>query len=351
MKIFAAMKFLPADLRSVLDEIKAAIDGRATADRAAIANRDAIAAGKLRIAELEAVLAERDAEAVKAEARAAADADMKADATKAAKAADKANGELVDTRRAHERRIAAVEHLSAEAREIDATIADLKKRLSTAMTGYRKHIRAALNEDLLEACAPLIPVIQAALAVDAQIPDGGLARDWLDCAKLISPVDYRSDHLSHHVRVHGTDLLASQEALPSLPVGAMTAVQEIAMVSAALKQHRPYQLPKSTQPDAPKRTEFEQRKFEKGGQEAADQQRRWDQEEEQRAARRNEPPKGHSWVIHEPGARAAPLASQSRARAAATPADLGSRSLDGDVSGEYEWMNESQGANGDRGGA
>jgi len=289
MNIFDATKSVPADLRAILEDVKVALDGREVADRAAIANRDAIAAGGIRIVELEAASAVRDAEAVRAEARAAADADLKAEAVKAVKAADKANTELSDVRRAHERRIAAVEVLSADARAIDATIDDLKKRLTAAIAGYRKQILAALNEDLLEACAPLIPVIQAAMTINGQIPDGGLARDWLDCAKLISPVDYRAehDHFSHHVRVRGTDLLASQDPLPALPIGAMTVLQELAAVSAALKRHQPFTIPKLPRPQAetPQRSPSEQRRYDEG----AERIRRSEEEFDQRAERAKQP--------------------------------------------------------------
>jgi len=356
MRIFEATKSLPADLRAVLEDIKAAIDGRAAADRAAVANRDAIAAGGLRIAELETLSVERDVEAVKAEARASADADLKTEATKAAKAADKANAELADARRTHERRIGAVELLNNETRSIDAAIADLKKRLIAAMTGYRKQVRVALNEDLLEVCPALIPVIQVAMAVDAQIPDGGFARDWLDCAKLISPIDYRSDHLQHHVRVHGTDLLASQDPLPTLPISATTVLQELAAVSGALKRHKPFVPPKPSPPAAAEQPPLTKRELEERARNQAEQEAydRWDDARAARTQREQTPEERRRWTldVRYPGT-SAPAASQNRARAAASPAVLGARSLDGDgsVLDEYRWLDEAQPGSSHRGDA
>ncbi|CAB3759381.1 hypothetical protein [Paraburkholderia solisilvae] len=292
MRIYKAVSDLPVELRILLDEIKRALDSRADADRAAIANRDAIAAGELRIAELEAASKELDARAVMAEAKAAGDISLKSDAGKAAKAADKAAADLADVRRIHERRVAAVEHLHAEARAIDETISSLKKRLQTDMRAYCNQILCAANEDLIEACSPLIPVIQAVAAVNGMMPNGGLARDWLDCAKLISPVDYRSDHLSGHVRVHGTDLLAGDGSLPDLPVGAATAIQEIVSISKALSQHKNFQLPKALQPEAPPRSAADQRRYD----EQAKRIRLAEEEFDRRQERAKEPSKERGYT-------------------------------------------------------
>ncbi|WP_150123373.1 hypothetical protein [Burkholderia cenocepacia] len=299
MKIFDAAKDLPDDLRAVLDDIKDALDARANADRAAAVNRDAISVGHDRIAELEATSKALDAQAVKAEASAAANAGLRAEATKAAKAADKAASELDDARRAHERRVAAVEHLNAEARLVDESIPELKQRLQTAMGNYRKQMLAAVNEDLIKACAPLIPVIRAIAAVDAVMPNGGLAHDWLDCAKLISPVGYRSDHLHHHVRVSGTDLLATSDPLPELPTGAAIAVQEIVAVSTALRQHRAFQPPTPQAPhtETRQRSAREQQRYD----EAAERIRQSEEEFDRRQERSKEQKTGNSWSFGEPG--------------------------------------------------
>ncbi|MBR8303466.1 hypothetical protein KDW49_22415 [Burkholderia dolosa] len=303
MKIFDAAKDLPDELRTVLNDITDALDARAKADRAAAANQEAIASGHDRIAELEATTKELDARAIKAEAAAAANADLRAEATKAAKAADKAASELGDARHAHERRLAAVEHLNAEARSIDESIPDLKKRLQTAMGNYRKQMLAAVNEDLIKACAPLIPVIRAIAAVDAVMPNGGLAHDWLDCAKLISPVGYRSDHLHHHVRVSGTDLLATNDSLPELPTGAAIAIQDIVAVSTALRQHRPFQPPTPNVPqtETRQRSAREQQRFD----EAAERIRQSEEEYDRRQERGKAPPTGNSWTVREPSSRPA----------------------------------------------
>ncbi|GAB2877676.1 hypothetical protein GCM10027093_11220 [Paraburkholderia jirisanensis] len=304
MNIFDAAKSFPVELRAVLDDITNTLDSRASAERAAVVNRDALAASEIHIAELEATLEELDAAAVKAEARAAADEIPKGDVTKAVKASDRAAAELADARRAHERRTRAVEHLNAEAQTIDATIPDLKVRLRAAMTSYDKQILAALNEDLIAACPPLVPIIAAITAIDAQMPNGGFARDWLDCAKLISPVGYRSDHLSGHVRLSGTDLLATDEPLPTLPVGVATAIQEIVTVAKALRQHRVYQPPKVPSVEQSKRTEVEQRRFDARVRENEERQRRYDEELEQREARGREPYQARS-LVREPGSPAA----------------------------------------------
>ncbi|MDN7906223.1 hypothetical protein QZM18_19185 [Burkholderia diffusa] len=299
MKIFDAAKDLPDDLRTVLDDIADTLDARASADRAAAANRDAIAAGHDRVTELEVTSKELDAQAIKAEAAAAANAGLRVEATKAAKAADRAASELADARRAHERRVAAVEHLNAEARSIDESIPELKKRLQTAMGNYRRQMLAAVNEDLIKACAPLIPVIRAIAAVDAAMPNGGLAHDWLDCAKLISPVGYRSDHLDHHVRVSGADLLATSDPLPELPTGAAIAIQEIVSVSTALRQHRAFQppAPKPPQTETRLRSAREQQRFD----EAAERIRRSEEEYDRRQERSRAPATGNSWTVREPG--------------------------------------------------
>ncbi|VWD17248.1 hypothetical protein [Burkholderia contaminans] len=301
MKIFDAAKDLPDELRTVLDDITDALDARANADRAAANNRDAITAGDDRIAELEVSSKELDAQAIKAEVAAAANTTVRAEATKAAKAADKAASELDDARRAHERRVAAVDLLNAEARSIDESIPELKKRLQAAMGSYRKQMLAAVNEDLIKACAPLIPIIRAIAAVDAVLPNGGLAHDWLDCAKLISPVGYHSDHMHHHVRVSGTDLLASNDPLPELPTGAAIAIQEIVSVSTALRQHRAFQppTPQAHQTETRQRSAREQQRFD----EAAKRIRQSEEEYDRREARAKLPPKNRSELseVRQPG--------------------------------------------------
>ncbi|WP_322095143.1 hypothetical protein [Paraburkholderia bannensis] len=329
MKIYEATKELPDELRTVLDDIKTALDARANADRTAVANSNAIAASALHIAELESASRELAADAVKHEALAAADAVTPAEVAKANKAADKALTELEAARRVQERRLAARDYLNAEAQEIDKTIPELRTQLEAAIAIYRTQIAAAVEEELIEACAPLIPVIQAIAAVDAQLSSvnrrgsRGL-RDWLDCTKLISPVDYRAVHLDGHVRVSGTDLLVTNAPLPTLPVGASTAIQDLIAVSKALAQHRAYQPPKPPAVEQPKRTEAQQRSFEESVRENEERQRLYDEE----LARREERSK-------------APYQTKSLVRYPGTPAprsDSGvsaSADLDGPISDEW----------------
>lgn len=320
MKIFEAAKRLTAELRSTISEITDALDRRANAERAAVANLNAIMAAERRIAELEASSRELDAQVVKAEAMVATDSSLKSDATKAVKAADKAAAELADERRANERRVAAGAILDAEAAVVDDVIPELKTRLQAAMAGYCKQMLAAANEDLIEACAPLIPIIQSIAAVNAVLPNGALARDWLDCAKLISPVGYRSDHLLGHVRVRGTDLLATTDPLPALPVGAATSIQEVVAISKALAQHRKYQPPKAP------RTEAQERRLTASEQ-------RWNQQQRQ-AIEDWKPPKGagplRSWSQSGPLVDPGPSASRTAGSANSPASDL-----NGNISDEW----------------
>jgi hypothetical protein len=339
MKIIESSKSVPADLRAILDEIKTALDARAVIDQAAAANRDAISAGELRLAELEEISAERAAWAAKMEARALADTGLKPEVIKALKVADRAQEDLAAARRALERQIAAVDHLGAEARASDATIEDLKKRRLEALGAFKRQILSGLNVDLIRECASLIPVLQAALAINELYPEGGLARDWLDCAKLISPVGYRSDHLESHVRVRGTNLLESQEPRTELPIGVTRVLQELAAISLALRQHRPYR------PPARSRREVERLSLP-----LTDREHRWN-ERESRAIEAWSPPKGAgpgvSWEVRQPGgtpapAEPAPRSSHQGAGARRLPGDLAAGGHGSDGSYEYEWLDASQ---------
>jgi len=300
MEIFDAVKKLPDELRTVLDDIEDALDRHSNAERAASANLNAIAASDVRIDQLETGWKELCAEAVTAEAMVATDSSLKSEVSKMTKAADKMAGELADERRANERRVAAAELINAQARSIDDTIPDLKKRLQVATDLYRKEILAATHERLIDACREIVPIIQAVAAINAVMPGGRLASDWLDCAKLISPVGYRADHFSGHVRVLGTDLLATDEPLPTLPVGAATAMQELITVSTALARHRKYQPPKVPTAEQPKRSEAQQRRFDEAVRENEERQRRFDEELAQREARSREPYQRKS-MVREPG--------------------------------------------------
>ena len=193
------------------------------------------------------------------------------------------------------------------------------------------------------------------MAINEQIPDGGLARDWLDCAKLISPVDCRSehDHYSNHVRVRGTDLLASQDPLPTLPIGATTVLQDLAAVSAALKRHQPFTIRKLSAIEAAEEAarrrplngrQLEEQARNEAAQEAYD---RWDDARAERAKQPQTPEERRKWSldVREPGTPAPP----ARGR----PGDLSARSHDGGVSEEYarinEWMDDTQIGSGARG--
>jgi NADH/NAD ratio-sensing transcriptional regulator Rex len=238
MQLHHATSISP-QLRAAIVEALAAIDKRAEVDRAVLHNQEALNSAAVGLAEIEAAAASLDAAAAQAEAAASMDPAKKAEVGKAIKAADKAAVELAEKQREIQRREAARNILIESAREADQTISAVKSSWPTAIAEFRGQLLEAFAEDLREACAPLIPVVQAARAIHAALPYG-FCEDLLKNIAVFDPRTVRTGDRYAQVRITGIDFLADSEAIASAPTDFQLALREIAEVSKALQTHKPF---------------------------------------------------------------------------------------------------------------
>jgi hypothetical protein len=304
MNLFLALTVTP-ELRDAISQAHSAVQRRADADLAVAANARGIEAANTIIPELESLASRLHAEAIKCEALASAKGAAKSEVNKAVKAADNAALDLAAKKCELERATAARNVLADMARDADTSIVLAKAAFTSALAAYREQPLGALEDDLRAACAgraALRDVVAAARAVDANFP-GGLCTPLLDNLKIISPLGYRVIHDDiGRARVSGSDLLAEEAMLATLPEEAALSLREINALVDALKRHRPFTMPKLTEPTAfsPKRTEAEQRRFDSAVRENEERQRISDEEQERREARSREPYEKKSQV-REPG--------------------------------------------------
>ncbi|RQS00229.1 hypothetical protein [Burkholderia sp. Bp8991] len=284
-------------VEAAIAEVRSAIQRRADADLAFTACCRNLDQANAALPELDRTAARLQAEAIQCEALSAAQNASKADVSKAVKAADKAALDVTEKKREIERQTAAREMLVEMARTADEAVNAAKAKFTAAVAAVRAGLLTALEDDLVQALnEALFPILSAAKAIDDCFP-GGLDRSWLGDLQLVSP------------RNHRTNLLKPIPNTARLPEQADLTLREIAATTKALQSHKAF-VPPSPPQERPKRTEWEQRRFEERAAENAERQRLWDEEEAQREARSKARSTGHSWVVREPGGAGAPQATE-----------------------------------------
>jgi len=352
VNLFHALVATP-ELQATMSQVQLAIQQRSDADLAVAANGQNIESANAVLPELEREAAELHAQATRTEALVSANRATKADVARAVKAADKAAIDAAEKKREIERATAARDVLAEMARDADSAIKAAKAAFTATLTAFRERLLCAFEEDLLQACAALAPVVLAAKAVDADFP-GRLCAPLINDLKITSPRGYRVHHADYGPsRVSGTDLLAVGTPAPSLPEDAALTLRDIRAIVDALNRHQPFTMPKLSQigateqrPESPTRSPSEQRRYD----EAAERIRRSEEEFDQREHRSKQPQtpeERRKWSldVREPGTPVPP----ARGRLG----NLSARSHDGDVSEEYarinEWMDDTQIGSGARG--